>query len=71
MAIRIVTDSASDLPVALESANDVIVVSAYVIIGNETCAAALESQYPGLHIYQLYGGQPHYHYLASLEYTRE
>ena len=36
MAIRIVTDSVADLPPALASANDITVVPAYVIIGNET-----------------------------------
>ena len=42
MAIRIVTDSASDLPVALAQANDVTVVPAYVIIGNETYRDGVE-----------------------------
>ena len=42
MAIRIVTDSASDLPVALAAANDVTVVPAYVIIGNETYRDGVE-----------------------------
>ena len=42
MAIRIVTDSASDLPVALASANEVTVVPAYVIIGNETYRDGVE-----------------------------
>ena len=36
MAIRIVTDSVADIPPALASANDITVVPAYVIIGNET-----------------------------------
>ena len=36
MAIRIVTDSVADLPPALASANDITVIPAYVIIGNET-----------------------------------
>ena len=42
MAIRIVTDSASDLPVALAQANDVTVVPAYVIIGDETYKDGVE-----------------------------
>lgn len=42
MAIRIVTDSASDLPAALAAANDVTVVPAYVIIGNETYRDGVE-----------------------------
>ena len=42
MAIRIVTDSVSDLPPALASANDVTVVPAYVIIGNETYKDGVE-----------------------------
>ncbi len=33
----------------------------------EACAAALESRTPGLQVDPLYGGQPHYHYLASIE----
>ena len=33
----------------------------------ETCAEALEGSTPGLQVDQLYGGQPHYHYLASIE----
>ena len=33
----------------------------------ETCVEALESSTPGLQVEQLYGGQPHYHYLASIE----
>ena len=55
MAIRIVTDSVSDLPPALASANDVTVVPAYVIIGNETYKDGVEitadrfySRLPGL-----------------------
>ena len=36
MAIKIVTDSVSDLPPALAGANGITVVPAYVIIGNET-----------------------------------
>ncbi len=36
MAIRIVTDSASDLPVLLAQANDVTIVPCYVVIGDET-----------------------------------
>ena len=31
------------------------------------CVEALEACTPGLQIDQLYGGQPHYHYLASIE----
>ena len=42
MAIRIVTDSVSDLPPALASANDVTVVPASVIIGNETYKDGVE-----------------------------
>ena len=42
MAIRIVTDSVSDLPPALASANDVTVVPAYVIIGSETYKDGVE-----------------------------
>ena len=42
MAIRIVTDSASDLPAALALANDVTVAPAYVIIGNETYRDGVE-----------------------------
>lgn len=42
MAIRIVTDSVADLPPALASANDITVVPAYVIIGNETYKDGLE-----------------------------
>ena len=55
MAIRIVTDSVSDLPPALAAANDVTVVPAYVIIGNETYKDGVEitadrfySRLPGL-----------------------
>ena len=33
----------------------------------DACAAALEARHPGLQVDRLYGGQPHYHYLASLE----
>ena len=33
----------------------------------EACAEALEAATPGLQIDRLYGGQPHYHYLASVE----
>lgn len=36
MAIKVVTDSVADLPPALASANDITVVPAYVIIGNDT-----------------------------------
>ena len=42
MAIRIVTDSASDLPIPLARANDVTIVPAYVIIGNETYKDGIE-----------------------------
>ena len=42
MAIRIVTDSVSDIPPALASANDVTVVPAYVIIGSETYKDGVE-----------------------------
>ena len=42
MAIKIVTDSVSDLPPALASANDVTVIPAYVIIGNETYRDGLD-----------------------------
>lgn len=42
MAIRIVTDSVSDLPPALASANDIAVVPAYVIIGSETYKDGVE-----------------------------
>ena len=30
-------------------------------------AAALEDETPGLQVDRMYGGQPHYHYLASIE----
>lgn len=33
----------------------------------ETCVEALESSTPGMQVEELYGGQPHYHYLASIE----
>ena len=33
----------------------------------ETCAEALEEATPGLQVDRLNGGQPHYHYLASIE----
>ena len=33
----------------------------------EACAVALESKTPGVQVDRLYGGQPHYHYLASIE----
>ena len=33
----------------------------------DACIAALEERTPGLEVEQLYGGQPHYHYLASVE----
>ncbi len=42
MAIRIVTDSASDLPIPLAQANDITVVPCYVIIGNETYKDGVE-----------------------------
>ena len=42
MAIKIVTDSVADLPPALASANDITVVPAYVIIGNETFRDGLD-----------------------------
>ena len=42
MAIRIVTDSVSDLPPALASANDITVVPCYVIIGSETYKDGVE-----------------------------
>jgi DegV family protein with EDD domain len=55
MAIRIVTDSVSDLPPALAQANDITVVPCYVIIGNETYRDGVEmtadrfySRLPGL-----------------------
>ena len=31
------------------------------------CAAVLESRTPGIQVDQIYGAQPHYHYLASIE----
>ena len=31
------------------------------------CTETLETQIPGLQVDQIYGGQPHYHYLASVE----
>ena len=33
----------------------------------DTSASALESLVPGIQVDQVYGGQPHYHYLASIE----
>ena len=33
----------------------------------DACIAALEERTPGLEVEQVYGGQPHYHYLASVE----
>jgi DAK2 domain fusion protein YloV len=33
----------------------------------EACADTLEERTPGLQVDHLYGGQPHYHYLASIE----
>ncbi len=33
----------------------------------ESCAAGLEARTPGVQMELLYGGQPHYHYLASIE----
>ena len=33
----------------------------------EACVEALEAGTPGLEIESIYGGQPHYHYLASIE----
>ena len=33
----------------------------------EACAGALESRTPGMQVDRIYGGQPHYHYLASVE----
>ncbi len=33
----------------------------------EASASALESLIPGIQVDQIYGGQPHYHYLASIE----
>lgn len=42
MAIRVVTDSVSDLPPALAQANDITVIPCYVIIGNETYKDGVE-----------------------------
>lgn len=42
MAIRIVTDSVSDLPPALAQANDITVIPCYVVIGNETYKDGVE-----------------------------
>ncbi len=33
----------------------------------DACVAELESRTPGIQVDQVYGGQPHYHYLASVE----
>ena len=33
----------------------------------EACAEALEARTPGIQVDRIYGGQPHYHYLASVE----
>jgi DAK2 domain fusion protein YloV len=33
----------------------------------ESCVKSLESQISGIQVDQIYGGQPHYHYLASVE----
>ena len=33
----------------------------------EACAGVLESGTPGIQVDRIYGGQPHYHYLASIE----
>ena len=33
----------------------------------ESCAAALGAGFPGVEVEWVYGGQPHYHYLASVE----
>ena len=33
----------------------------------EACVEALEARTPGLEVESIYGGQPHYHYLASIE----
>ena len=33
----------------------------------EACTDALEERTPGLQVDHIYGGQPHYHYLASIE----
>ena len=42
MAIKIVTDSVSDLPPALAQANDITVIPCYVVIGNETYKDGVE-----------------------------
>ena len=42
MAIRILTDSVSDLPPALAQANDITVIPCYVVIGNETYKDGVE-----------------------------
>ena len=42
MAIRVVTDSVSDLPPALAQANDITVIPCYVVIGNETYKDGVE-----------------------------
>lgn len=42
MAIRIVTDSVSDLPPSLAQANDITVIPCYVVIGNETYKDGVE-----------------------------
>ena len=42
MAIRIVTDSVSDLPPALAQANDITVIPCYVVIGSETYKDGVE-----------------------------
>lgn len=34
---------------------------------SDAVAASLEDETPGLQVDQVYGGQPHYHYLASIE----
>ncbi len=36
-------------------------------VAAEACTDTLETQIPGLQVDQIYGGQPHYHYLASVE----
>ena len=33
----------------------------------DACASAIEDGTPGVQVDQIYGGQPHYHYLASIE----
>lgn len=55
MAIRIVTDSTSDMPTALAQANDITVVPCYIVIGGETYKDGVEisadrfySRLPGL-----------------------